>query len=190
MNRYEFRVWDHDLASVCRDMEHHATPSFPGVSNEIYLVSNTTSDCIAKIRDELLDIKVLVKVERRLEQWSPTLKAGFPLEAWAIVQMFDSLKLARPQLEKPDYELDDFLGEAEGAGIAIVSTSKLRTHFKFNRCQTEFAKVNFDGTERETVAVESEDPDAVLATIALIGIADRENLSYVRNIERLRTGGR
>ena len=186
MNRYEFRIWDRDLASVRHEMERLASPSEAVESNEIYLISNAT-DCIAKIRDELLDIKVLLKVERRLEQWSPILKAGFPLGASAMVQMFDSLKLIPPRLTKATYEFEDFLDEAVKRGIATVKTSKLRSHFKFDRCQTEFAKVNIDAIGRETVAVESEDPEAVLAAITRIGIADRENVSYVRNIERLRT---
>ena len=186
MNRYEFRIWDRDLASVRHAMERLASPSEPVASDEIYLISNATDYCNAKIRDALLDIKVLLKVERRLEQWSPVLKAGFPLTASAIAQMFDSLKLSPPQLPKPTYEMEDFLDQASKSGVAIVRTSKLRTRFNFNQCQTEFAQVNIGKIEHQTVAVESEDPDAVLATIAQIGIADRENVSYVRNIERLR----
>lgn len=188
MNRYEFRIWDNHLTSIRREMERHARPSKMDESDEIYLISNATDHCIAKIRDELLDIKVLLRVERRLEQWSPILKEGFPIPASAIAKMFDYLKLAEPKLLKSAFQMKDFLDKASNAGILIVKTSKLRTHFKFDKCQTEFAQVNIDGIARETVAVESEDPDAVLATIARIGIADHENVSYVRNIDRLVRG--
>src|SRR5207342_379045 len=58
---------------------------------ERYLL--TTDGDNVKIRDELLDIKVLREVDDRgLERWEPSLKAGFPLDAPTLMTTFDALR--------------------------------------------------------------------------------------------------
>lgn len=76
MNRYEFRIWGDDLSNVAQQLEVLSVKAYPTETDEIYFVSNATDDCNAKIRFGLLDIKVLLKVERGLEQWSPIINAG------------------------------------------------------------------------------------------------------------------
>ena len=53
-----------------------------------------------------MDIKVLIAEEHGLEQWNPTLKAGFPLRRRNDHrQVFPSLQLDAPLLAKPEYTL-------------------------------------------------------------------------------------
>ena len=93
--RYEFRVWGENLALHRAVLERRATP-VQAVSNEIYFISRTTERCNTKLRDDLMDIKVLVREHLGLEQWKPTLKAPFPLDRSVIgAQIYPDLEIKR-----------------------------------------------------------------------------------------------
>jgi exopolyphosphatase/guanosine-5'-triphosphate,3'-diphosphate pyrophosphatase len=184
--RYEFRIWGEDLGPVRQKLERMASPKVTE-SQEIYLISVATDKCNAKVRDGLMDIKVLVAEERGLEQWKPILKAGFPLESLVIAeQVLPSLELPAPALSKPAYELRDFLDDVMRTqpGVTVVEVSKTRYQFTIGACQAEYAQVTLNGVPEDTVAAESVDPDAVLQLIHDLGINDT-NTSYIREIKRL-----
>jgi len=185
--RYEFRIWAETLASLRKRLEGLAQAK-QTFSQETYLVSARTDRCNAKIRSDLMDIKVLIAEDRRLEQWKPVLKAGFPLQRSVIAtQVFTSLELPPPVLSRAEYAREEFLGEVIAAEpqIAIVHVSKNRYQFSLETCQAEFAAVTLNNLARDTVAVESADPDAVLQLIGELGIAGQANTSYIREIKQL-----
>src|SRR5271165_3024041 len=98
--RYEFRIWGDSLAPLRTKLAALAQPSSKS-SDETYLISAVTERCNAKIRADLMDIKVLIAEDRGLEQWNPTLKAGFPIAPSVITeQVFPSLQLPPPALAK------------------------------------------------------------------------------------------
>ena len=184
--RYEFRVWAPDLAAVRRKLEQLASAK-ETKSQETYLISSATEKCNAKIRDGLMDIKVLVGEDRGLEQWKPILKAGFPLDRSVIAaKVFPNLQLPAPALGKSAYALREFLDEVMRSqpGIAVVEVSKTRYQFNIGPCAAEYAQVTLSGVPQDTVAAESVDPDAVLELVKNLGISDR-NTSYIREIKRL-----
>ena len=183
--RYEFRIWAETLTPIREKLERLASLK-ETVSQETYLVSAVTDKCNAKIRAVLMDIKVLVAEDRGLEQWKPVLKAGFPLESSVIAtQVFPSLELPSPVLAKPEYTLDEFLGDVMRAEprITIVDVSKTRYQFSIGVCAAEYAQITLNGVPRDTVAVESVDPDAVLKLVGDLGISEA-NTSYIREIKR------
>src|SRR5664279_560273 len=184
--RYEFRVWSDTLASVHNRLGLMAQPR-TAESEETYLISKATDKCNAKIRAALMDIKVLVAEDRGLQQWKPILKVGFPLDSSVIAtQVFPSLELPPPALPKSVYELDEFLDHVAGADVrlAIVAVRKTRYQFRIGACAAEYAQIMINGVPRDTVAVESVDPDAVLQLVRELGIDD-PNTSYIREIKRL-----
>ena len=64
-------------------------------SDEIYLLSGAGAN--VKVRDALMDIKVLREVNADgLEQWTPVMKAAFPLPADEVAKVFDALGLPIP----------------------------------------------------------------------------------------------
>ncbi len=153
-------------------LERLASPK-KTVSQETYLVSATTDKCNVKIRAGLMDIKLLVAEDRGLEQWSPILKAPFPLESSVVAtQVFPSLELPPPVLAKSEYTLDEFLGDVMRADsrITIVDVSKTRYQFSIGVCAAEYAQITLNGVPRDTVAVESVDPDAVLKLVGDLGV--------------------
>lgn len=49
-------------------------------SEEVYIVSEFCWDKNLKLRDDKLDVKVLLQVREELEQWVPKAKRVFPLD--------------------------------------------------------------------------------------------------------------
>ena len=183
--RYEFRIWAESLAPLRAKLETLGQPR-EAKSAETYLISKVTERCNAKIRAELMDIKVLVGEYRGLEQWKPILKAGFPISQLDIAsQVFPSLQVMAPTLVKSDYTFDEFLNSLvrPEPKIAIVEVTKTRYQFTIGACAAEYSLITINGMARDTVAVESTDPDAVLELVAKLGI-DEPNVSYIREIRR------
>jgi hypothetical protein len=184
--RYEFRIWAESLTPLREKLESMA-PASEKSSEETYLISAATERCNAKIRADLMDIKVLIAELRGLEQWNPTLKAGFPLDAATITgKVFSSLRLDAPTLAKPEYTFDEFLKEVirTNPKIAVVAVTKVRNQFSIGVCATEYSRITINQVPRDTVAVESTDADAVLALVAKLGIHE-PNVSYIREIRRI-----
>ena len=184
--RYEFRIWGESLAATRKTLERLAPPTRT-TSHETYLISEMTDKCNTKIRGGLMDIKILVEESCGLEQWKPILKAPFPLERSVIAtQVFPNLGLSPPTLERSAYTLSEFLEDVVRAEprITIVDVSKTRCQFNIGACAAEYAQVTFNGLPRETVAMESVDPEAVLRLVRQLNIRGA-NTSYVREIKRV-----
>jgi exopolyphosphatase / guanosine-5'-triphosphate,3'-diphosphate pyrophosphatase len=184
--RYEFRVWAENLSPLREKLEGLAQPR-ETVSKETYLISAMTDRCNAKIRSGLMDVKILIHEDRGLEQWSPILKAGFPLDRSVIAgKVFPSLEVPTPRLLKSEYAMEEFLHQVipSDRRIAVVDVSKTRYQFAIGVCQAEFASTTVNQVPRETVAIESTDADAVLQLIQDLGITE-PNTSYIREIKRV-----
>jgi len=183
--RYEFRIWSESLTPLQKKLEAMAQPR-ETKSQETYLISAVTEKCNAKIRAELMDIKVLIAEDRGLEQWKPIMKSGFPLESAVIAEeVFPSLMLPAPTLPNSQYSMDEFFAQvvAKEPKIAVVDVTKTRYQCKIAACATEDSIFTINKVARETVAVESTDPDAVLQLVRELGI-NEPNVSYVREIRR------
>jgi len=64
-----------------------------------------------------------------------------------------------------------------------VDVSKTRYQFSIGACAAEYAQITLNSVPRDTVAVESVDPDAVLKLVVDLGISGA-NTSYIREIKR------
>ena len=124
------------------------TPTGVQESDEVYLLSGTGDN--VKVRDALMDIKVLREVNADgLEQWTPVMKAGFPLPAAEAARVFESLRLPVPALSRTSYTLDEFI-EAfaqPGGAIRMVKVQKRRVRYRVDGCTAEFSDVT---GERQT----------------------------------------
>ena len=189
--RWEFRVWDDDLQALKRSLEDLGIQGRSIDGTELYLVSSTTDECNAKIRAGLLDVKRLLTEARGLQQWTPMLKAPFPLDAPTIAACLLCLRAEPSRLTRSAYTALEFLGEVVAASriLAPVSIYKRREIFDLDGCQAEFAAVTFptrpDATVRHSVAIESVDADRVIELASSLGVQSRPNRSYVQEIKRL-----
>lgn len=186
--RYEFRIWAKDLAPLAAKLARLAGPDTAATtSKETYLVSRATNRCSAKVRAAIMDVKILLDEDRGLERWKPVLKAGFPLDRAVIAtEIFPHLEIEPPALRRPRYSMAELFEEVARAEtrIAIVDLAKTRHRFSLDTVQAEHALVALDDVTRDTVAVESVDPDAVLRAIEALGIGGERNTSYVRYIKQ------
>lgn len=185
--RFEFRIWGNHLSPVRDRMAAAATPSAPRESAESYILSRETDAANVKIRAGLLDIKLMVEQEGRLERWRPALKATFPLDSRTIIEdVFPSLAVAPPHIERPSYTHGEFIRDLvrPHRSLAVVEVTKTRYQFKFDTYTAEFAELGIaGGAGSETIEFESEDPAAVLRAIAKFGLTAHSNINYVRHLK-------
>jgi exopolyphosphatase/guanosine-5'-triphosphate,3'-diphosphate pyrophosphatase len=101
-------------------------------SSETYLLSGTGDN--VKVRDALMDIKVLRETRHDgLEQWTPVMKAGFPLPAAEVAKVFAALRLDPPPLQRAGYDLQQFIAElaVPSGRIRASSVRKKRTRYTY-----------------------------------------------------------
>lgn len=133
-------------------------------SDELYLLSSE-SDASVKVRGGLLDVKRLERVdEAGLEQWRPVLKIEFALSADDVETLLSALGIG---------------------GVRAVAVQKRRRHFTFEDCMAELSEFRTDRGSMLTVAVESEDPERVLAAVRSLGLEARRNVSVPRALKTL-----
>jgi exopolyphosphatase/guanosine-5'-triphosphate,3'-diphosphate pyrophosphatase len=131
------------------------TPEAVQESDEIYLLSGAGDN--VKVRADLMDIKVLREVNADgLEQWTPVMKAGFPLPAAEVAKVFESLQLPVPALSRASYTLDAFIEAFAQPGGAIrrVDVHKRRVRYTIGGCTGEVSEVVANGKPTRTIAVE------------------------------------
>ena len=165
------------------------TPTGLQESDELYLLSGVGDN--VKVRDDLMDIKVLKEVNADgLEQWTPVMKAGFPLPAAEVAKVFEALRREVPHLAREAYTLDQFVDELVPAadGLRTVTVHKRRVRYTIGGCVSELSDVSAAGKETSTVAIESEDAAAVIAAVRSIGLGDYVNTSYPRGLVDLIDG--
>jgi exopolyphosphatase/guanosine-5'-triphosphate,3'-diphosphate pyrophosphatase len=178
--RWEWRTFGDALGAVEAELGQWDAGG-ESESDELYLLSADGDN--VKIRDELLDIKVLREVDHGgLERWEPTLKASFPLDAPTLATVFEALRQPLPELSRQTYSQDQLLSELVGASDAIRVTPvhKLRRRYSRSECMAELSDLGVAGRPIRTLALESIDPAAVTAQVAALGLQDRVNTSVPR----------
>ena len=139
------------------------TPSGVQESDELYLLSGAGGN--VKIRDALMDIKVLREVNADgLEQWTPVMKAGFPLPAAEAAKVLEALGLPLPTPARASYALDELIAQfaAPGGTVRAVKVHKRRKRYSVGGCMAELSEVEANGKPTRTLAVESEDAVGVM----------------------------
>ena len=154
-------------------------------SAEIYLLA-ANSDANVKIRDGLLDIKLLERVDSNgLEQWRPVTKERFPLGRSAIASVRNALALPEASETPEAVSFEQFLAEIAppGGAIRIASVSKTRTRYVVHGCISEITDVVVDGNEIRTIAIEDADAAKVIAAVRAMCLDGYENTSYPRGLK-------
>jgi len=181
--RWEWRAFGSSFGGAD---ERFGEPERVQESDEVYLVSRLT-DANVKVRDDLLDVKQLEHVDDDgLEQWTPVLKAEFPVPAEQVVAVLDRLGVT-VELSRDAYSLDELIDEVVGSGpdLRAVRVHKRRQRYTINGCMSELTDLNTDVGDTRTVAVESEDAAAVIATVRDLGLGDLTNTSFPRGLKAL-----
>jgi exopolyphosphatase / guanosine-5'-triphosphate,3'-diphosphate pyrophosphatase len=152
-------------------------------SEELYLLSHAGGANV-KIRDGLMDIKILEEVDANgLERWKPVMKAEFPVSGPVVAKVYEALDIDVPGLDRDSYELDAFNSELiEPSEVRAVTVHKHRVRYVVNGCTSEVTDVTVDGRTCRTVAIESEDANAVLEGVRSMGLDGYLNTNYTTGL--------
>ena len=178
--RWEWRTFGSDFGAA-EGVFATLEPTAIQESDEIYL--RTGSGPIVKIRDELMDVKVLQAVSPEgLEQWVPVMKQVFPISASDVSKVFAMLEIATPPLNRDSYTLEHFLSDvlASHPEVSAVPIHKKRVRYTLHGCMAELTDLEVDGVPMRTIAIESEDPDKVIAAVNAAGMQTLVNHNFVR----------
>ena len=177
--RWEWRTFGSDFGGA-EDVFAGLEPTGIQESDEVYL--RTGSGPIVKIRDGMMDVKVLQEVSPEgLEQWIPVMKEGFPLAATDVAKVFAMLEIETPPLERDSYTLDQLLSVlASQPQVSAVPIHKRRVRYTVQGCMAEVTDLLVDGVPIRTIALESEDPDKVIAAVDATGMQNLVNHNFVR----------
>jgi hypothetical protein len=155
---------------------------------ETYLVSQRDAGTNPKIRDDELDVKVLLGVAEGCEQWEPVVRMTLPLSAGQVREVLAGwLDLDDVILERDEYTRRQLVEEvvAPRTDVVAIEIAKIRHAYEVNGCIAEVADVTIAGSTLQTAAVESADLGLLLAARRLVGLEGMENVNYPREIRRV-----
>ena len=114
-------------------------------------------------------------------------EAGFPLPAAEVPKGARRVRHPPPPLTRDAYTLGEFLEElVKPSGAArAVRVHKRRARYSIGGCMAEASDLEVNGRAARTIAVESQDPSAVVAAVRDLGLAGHVNVSYPRGLAAL-----
>ncbi len=158
-------------------------------SDELYLLSPDPAADTVKVRADLMDVKTLREVDADgLQRWEPSMKAAFPLSADDLRGVLAALRVEAAGALPDAADLDAVRSLVEPAGVRAVEVHKRRVRYTVGGCSAERSDVTADGRHIRTIAVEDEDPAAVVAAVRSLGLEGYRNTSYPRGLAALLAG--
>ena len=191
--RWEFRTFGQHFGAA-EAAFGAMTPGAVQESDEVYLLvddGRPTTD-VVKIRFDLMDVKTLREVNPDgLERWEPVAKVAFPLAPADLAIVTQALRLPSTPSDGAAASLDGFLAEVvrPGGAVRAVDVHKRRVRYAPGGCTAEVSDVTADGQPIRTIAIEDEDPAAVVAVVRSVGLGGYVNTSYPVGLAAL-LGGR
>ena len=138
-----------------------------------------------------MDVKALREVSPAgLERWEPVAKVAFPLAAADLAIVTEALHLPSTPSATAAASLEGFLAEVvrpDGA-VRAVKVHKRRVRYSVGGCTSEVSDVTADGLPIRTIAIEAEDPAAVIAAVRSVGLGGYVNTSYPVGLAALLDG--
>jgi hypothetical protein len=186
--RFELRAFARNFGIVEEKLRRLSGCEQIRESAETYIMSSANNENNTKIRDDKMDIKVLVQVKQGLEQWSPRMKGIFPMDAHTLRnEVFPAFAAKPPPFNRSQYALSQFLQELirPHPDLVAVRVFKRRFAYVVNGCMCEHAEVWVNGAGIQTVAVESMDVEAMLEAKRLLSLEEYENVNYLLAIKRI-----
>ena len=183
--RWEWRTFGDEFGVAEENIKaHECTREIE--SSEVYILSKKSGENI-KIRDTLMDIKVLRNAENDLEQWFPIMKATFPNGAEEAAEVFKAAGVEVELNDADTWEYDAFISKMvdTNSDLKAVGVFKKRYGYMIEGATVEIADLTIDGKETRTTAVEDADPELVTRLVAKLGLNGYENISYIKAMRRM-----
>jgi hypothetical protein len=186
--RYEFRAFAQNFGLVEDKIRKLSKFDRFRESSEFYILSESNRENNVKIRHNMLDIKVLVKEEKGLQQWNPRMKLEFPLKMDIIRdEILPVLGVDIPKFKHIEYTLNQFLEDIVDphTELFLARVFKRRFGYIIDKCTSEIAELLINGAAIKTVAVESVNAEEVSKAKEMLGLHEYENVSYLLAIRRI-----
>jgi len=183
--RWEWRTFG-SAFGVAETRFAELTPGAVQESDELYFLGGAGPN--AKVRDDLMDIKVLREVDASgLERWEPVMKQAFPLPAADAAKVFALLRVSTPRLARDAFTLDQFIGElvVPSEVLRPVKVHKRRVRYTVGGCVSELSDVRANGRATRTIAIEAEDAAAVVSAVASVSLGGYLNTNYALGLRAL-----
>jgi hypothetical protein len=180
--RFEFRAFAPDFGESEQLIFQLGGDPYIRESSEIYIISGNTNINNTKIRNDLLDIKALIRIEQGLEQWTPVLKAEFPISRDKIInELLPAFCVDLPELSKETYSITEFIDEIviPHHELWAVDVKKKRFGYIINSCMCEIAEVYIQEQFVKTVAVESALLEDIIKTKEMLKLDAYKNTNYL-----------
>jgi len=187
--RYEFRIFGNELAKFEKKISELSEKEMTRHMESVYLLTPWKRKNNVKIRESVMDIKVLEQEYEGLQQWNPFLVGEFPLTAEIIRSVvFPALGIESPVFDRKKYTLDQFISEVVSIDpdLAVAYVLKTRHAYTVGGCITEIAEIKVNGAMIKTICLEAEGPEKVIKAREMIGISTGvENVSYPLAMKRI-----
>lgn len=183
--RWEWRTFGQQFGVAEENIKaHECTRSME--SSEVYILSRKSGENI-KIRDMLMDIKVLKAVEDGLEQWLPIMKATFPIGDEEAQEVFKAAGIDYDAQGATEWTYEDFIAKMvdTNSDLKAVHVFKKRFGYKIEGATVELAELTIGGKAVRTTAVEDADPELVLSLVEKLRLSEFENISYIKAMRRM-----
>lgn len=189
--RFEFRSFGRQFDEAAKRMARLSVPVpeklWERNSDEIYILSRTNDINNTKIRDGKMDIKTYVQTADGLEQWSPLMKAAFPLSAVILEnEVFPAFHVNIPTFKKEVYTCDEFIEMVwQHPALQAVYVHKQRFAYMVNNTICETGNVYINGAKVVTINAESTSIEDIRQTLRATGLEGVENINYLQAIKRV-----
>ena len=183
--RWEWRTFGEEFGVAEENIKaHECTRALE--SSEVYILSKKSGENI-KVRDTLMDIKVLRNAENDLEQWFPIMKATFPIGAEEAAEVFKAAGVEVEVKKDDTWEYDAFISKMVDTNpdLKAVGVFKKRFGYLIEGATVEIADLTIDGNAIRTTAVEDANPELVTRLVAELGLSGYENISYIKAMRRM-----
>ena len=183
--RWEWRTFGEEFGAAEENIKaYECTRSME--SSEVYILSKKSGENV-KIRDSLMDIKVLRAFENDLEQWFPIMKATFPIGTEEAQEVFKAAGVDFDPQGDTEWDYEEFIAKMvdSNSDLKAVGVFKKRYGYKIDGATVELADLTIDGKAIRTTAVEDADPELVTTLVAKLGLSGYENISYIKAMRRM-----
>jgi hypothetical protein len=184
--RYEFRIFRTDLAPFAALLDAIAARAGSAASCDRYVLVDGMLDASLKLRGRALELKTLEGTRGPLERWTAAGRVALPARGRALGAILarGGLGAAPPERSFADaLELAGWLAGRPGARVLVVR--KRRQGYLLPDARAETAALQVGGRALRSLAVEGEDPAAVLRLVRRLGLPAGENTSYSRLLHGL-----
>lgn len=181
--RYEYRVWGkhRDARKMLGKL---ADDESTELVEDCYLLVDDPS-WNAKIRDNTLKIKQLIAERKGFEQWSSDRHRSADTAPTPFDDVFEQLRLHRPQQGKK-YDLPtEVLGLDPDGGVRAVFVTKERHRYRIGglRAESTDIEIHETGESLHTLSIEGDDLDELRALRRRLGLRDSANVAVHRALD-------